>query len=167
LRRFNTVAEGVLGDRSPCALLIHECGVASKAELRGYGLVADSISALGELPQELWDEEGVFAVPMCISGAATIWLRGVFDRFFAGAAQDRLRGLLVELQRGQVFARYNGGADLFFSSSWERDQAKERYFSWISQRTDGPVRAKVLARARALADLSPLRLGQLYAARLR
>jgi hypothetical protein len=90
------------------------------------------------LPEALWDEEsGVFADPMCVSGAATTWRSGAFDWFFAATALNRLKGLLVEQERGQVFAPYDGGADLIFASTWERDLARERLLPWVSAREDG------------------------------
>lgn len=139
LRRFNVVAEDILGDSSPCALvLIHECGCLWSDELQNAGVVTDSLSDLGALPRQLWDEnDGVFAVPMCMNGAATTWRRGLFDWFFVAATQGRLKGLLVEQNRGTVFAPYDGGADLILASSLEREQAMERYRPWISARADG------------------------------
>jgi hypothetical protein len=52
-------------------------------------------------------------------------------------ADEETQALLVELDRGQVYAPYDGGADLFFASTFERDLAKARYANWLSAREDG------------------------------
>lgn len=139
LRRFNAVAGDVLGNEAPCALVVlHECGVAVDRQLGDIGISPDHLTELGALPEELWDEEnGVFAVPMCLQAAATVWRRGLFDSLFSAAAQDRVRALLVEQERGQVFAPYDGGVDIIFASSWECDQARSKYREWSSARDDG------------------------------
>jgi len=136
--RYNAVADEVLGSGSICALVVlHECDADWASQLSG-AVESTRLQDLGMLPEDLWDEEaGAFAVPMCIRGAMTVWNRGGFDGFFSAAAQDRLRGLLVEAHRGQVVAPYDGGADLIFATSWERDQARDRYSDWISPRADG------------------------------
>jgi hypothetical protein len=139
LRRFNTVADDLLGPDSLCTLVVlHECGVAVGQQLHDTGISPDRLTKLGALPEELWDEDaGVFAVPMCLRGATTIWRRGYFDVLFSAVAQDRMSVLLTEHEHGKVFAPYHGGADIIFANRWERDQARERYREWLSLRDDG------------------------------
>ena len=137
-RRYNALAGYVLGDQASCALIIvHECGSPLSRQLAEAGIDASRLSDLGQLPSELWDEdEGVFAAPMCIRGAATSWQHGAFDAYFAAVAQDYIKGLLVEEQRGQVVAPYDGGADLFLATSWDVEQAKREFAAWLSLRPD-------------------------------
>lgn len=139
IRRYDGIAEHVLGDRSCCALVVvHECSSTWSSRFSEVGLDAHFLSDLGKLPRELWDEDqGVFAVPMCIRGAVTTWHRGAFNSLFSAAAQDRIMALLVEEHRGQVVAPYDGGADVFFATSWERDRAREQFAQWLSLREDG------------------------------
>jgi hypothetical protein len=74
---------------------------------------------------------------MCLLGGATTWRRGAFDAFITAVADDSVSGLVVSLETGAVYAPYDGGADLLFPSSWERDLAHERYADWRSAREDG------------------------------
>jgi hypothetical protein len=39
--------------------------------------------------------------------------------------------LLVNLDSGQVYAPYDGGADLFYSTEFARDNARERFAAWL------------------------------------
>jgi len=43
----------------------------------------------------------------------------------------------VALDTGAVYAPYDGGADLFFPSTWERDLARDRYRAWLSRDPGG------------------------------
>lgn len=139
LRRFNAVADEVLGAESPCVLVVlQECGVAVDRRSADAGSIADHLTELGTLPEKLWDQEtGVFAVPMCIQAAATVWRGGDFDGLFSAVALDRIRALVVEQERGRVFAPYDGGADIILSATWERDQLRAHFSDWLSVRTDG------------------------------
>lgn len=139
VRRYNSVATYVLGPESSCALLLLcECRSVPRLLEEGCGLDTNSLFNLGPLAEEWWaDETGVFATPMCLVGGPAIWHQGTFDRFFFMTAQNKVRGLLVERERGQVVAPYDGGADLFFATSWERDVAKDHFAPWLSPHPEG------------------------------
>ena len=140
LRRHNAVAGDLLGDGTACAVLvfgacdaqwIHELGARA-------GLTDGALPRVTQLPAALWDDtEGVFAGPVRLFGGAVAWRRGVFDGFICAVADDRVAGLLVELDRGQVYAPYDGGADLFFATEAERDAARGRYRAWLSSHPGG------------------------------
>jgi hypothetical protein len=140
LRRHNAVADDVVGAGSPCAiLLVHTCkGRGVRAIGRAAGLTSSGLPRLGQLPLALSDEDnGVFAAPMCVFGSQARWTRGGFDRFITEIAEDRSHGLVVSLASGQVYAPYDGGADLFYLTEYERDQARDRFRIWASPRRDG------------------------------
>ena len=67
--------------------------------------------------------------------------RAQLDHVLAGeseaVADNRVSGLFAALETGSVYAPYDGGADLFFPTGWERDLARERYDGWLSSRPDG------------------------------
>jgi len=139
-RRHVAVATDLLGDNAECALVLcvpsRDATSDRLASETRWGSVA--LSDLGQLDPELWHEEtGVFAEPMSIRGAKTRWNAEAFYPFIDAVARDRIRGVLVELNRGQVYAPYDGGADLFFASTFERDSAQARLTSWLSPRPDG------------------------------
>jgi hypothetical protein len=140
LHRQNAVAEDAIGEGESCAILLAAAcdgkGVASIGV--SEGLTQSALPRLGALPVELSDEEtGVFATPMCIYGVVVRWRQGEFNRLITEVAEDRARGLVVNLDTGRVYAPYDGGADLFYRSEVERDAAKHRYRDWLSSREDG------------------------------
>ena len=140
LRRHNAVATDLLGEDAPCVAVLFK---ACRAEQRGglgklAGLTDADLPMIGTLPPELWDEhEGIFVEPVCLFGGATTWRAGAFNAFISAVADGRVSGLLVALGTGAAYAPYDGGADLFFTTTWERDLARDRYRAWLSQQSSG------------------------------
>lgn len=140
LRRHNLVASEVLGDRAACAaLVLDRCDEQRPTRDPVPGLSIPPLPRVASLPPEWRDEErGFFDGPVCIYGVATRWVTGAFDDFIRAVADDATRGLLVELERGQVYAPYDGGADLFFATAEARDAARDRYAPWLPPEARGP-----------------------------
>jgi hypothetical protein len=140
LRRHNAVATDMLGEGTTCAALLYAACDGRYASSLGpdSGLTNAALPRIARLPAALWDEDtGLFVEPVCLFGGATEWRAGAFNAFIGAVADDRVAGLLVSLATGAVYAPYDGGADLFFPTSWERDLARERYANWLSSREDG------------------------------
>ena len=93
---------------------------------------------LGSLDAMHWGGgSGDFTEPMCLFGGILGWSTGAIDPFLRAVADDKVRGLVVELEHGQVFGPYDGGADLFFSTNPARDAASGRYPAWLSNLASG------------------------------
>ena len=139
LRRHNAVADDLLGDGTPCAVLVFEaCDVKWIDELGARaGLTDGALPQITSLPSALWNDADGVAGPVCLFGGSVTWRRGTFDGFICAVADDRVAGLLVEFDRGRVYAPYDGGADLFFATEAERDVARERYRAWLSSHPGG------------------------------
>jgi hypothetical protein len=52
-------------------------------------------------------------------------------------ADDEERAMRVHERTAEVFAPYDGGVDLIFSSVERRDQHKQRFSAWLSSRPSG------------------------------
>jgi len=140
LRRHNAVATDLLGEGAPCAAVLFDVCDPQRGSALGAraGLTESELPRVGTLPPELWGEDkGLFVEPVCLFGGSTVWRAGAFDIFIAAVAQDRVRGLFAALETSAVYAPYDGGADLIFPTTWERDLARERYEGWLSSRQDG------------------------------
>ena len=140
LRRHNAVATDILGEGAACGVVLFDVCNPQRSSALGAraGLTESELPRVGSLPPELWDDEdGVFAEPVCLFGGLTVWRTGAFDGFIAAVAAGQVSGLLAAFETGAVYAPYDGGADLFFPTTWERDRARERYGGWLSSRTDG------------------------------
>jgi hypothetical protein len=135
------VATDVLGEGAPCAVILFDVCEPRRSSALGMraGLTESELPSVGTVPPELWGDEdaGVFVEPVCLFGGSTVWRAGAFDAFIEAVADNRVSGLFAALETGSVYAPYDGGADLFFTTGRERDLARERYDGWLSSRPDG------------------------------
>ncbi len=140
VRRHTAVADDVLGsDGERATLFVDTCkGRTASKFARIVSLTGGDFPRLWQLPADLWGEDvGFFSEPMCIFGGLRDWQRPHFERLIVQVAEDRCRGVVVNLDSGQVYAPYDGGADLIYSTERARDRARERFTAWRSQRDDG------------------------------
>jgi hypothetical protein len=134
LRRHNTVVTELFGLGAPCLVTLYaRCRRDARTWLRHAAGLSVMPNRIGRLPASLWDpEHGVFTGPLCLFGHSLKWRPGVLDRFILAVAQDKVRGVVVSIERGVVYAPYDGGADLIYRSPADRRVAHSRYSAWLS-----------------------------------
>jgi len=139
LRRHNEVASHILSDGSECGLIVSApCEEPDLDRVREYAPDLPVLNAIGQLPEHLWDDDdGIFACPMCLFGAEIEWSPSAYDGFIRAIADDRIEGLVFSFDTGRVYAPYDGGADLFFRDTNDRDDAKGRFRAWLSTHPAG------------------------------
>ncbi len=132
LERHNVVATEVLGESSLCAVLLLGSDQTSETEMSELAGLGVRFEKLCSLPAELWEGKGsVFREPTSLFALAVTWDSGAFDPLLRAFADRRVKGLIVELEEGCVYAPYNGGADLFYDSESDRDEAIKRHQAWL------------------------------------
>jgi hypothetical protein len=136
LRRQNQVATDILGAGSVCTVIAPAYGsevaaVLAARERLGLRLIAvvrEDFPAVGE-PEDY---------AMDLYGGAVTWRAGAFDDVLRLRAGDVFGPVaFVGAASGRVFAPYDGGIDLFFASSAERNAARLRYRAWLSPDPSG------------------------------
>ncbi len=139
LHRHNVVGTSLLGDGAP-VLLVHASFPSSiDHEIPGCLLSvpllpADDLPALACEPEIVGDPP--FLTPFY--SAQVIWRSGVHDAILEAVAQDQVSSILFfSLRTLQVYAPYDGGADLFFNTISSRDSARHTFAPWLSGRADG------------------------------
>ncbi len=139
LRRHNTVANDMFGLGTPCVVTLWDyCRRDVPARLRRAAGLDVTPYRIGRLPERLWyDEEGCFGCPMCIYGYSVVWRPGVLDGFILAVADEKITGVVVNMERAVVYAPYDGGADLIYRSPADRREAHRSYADWLSNRPDG------------------------------
>jgi hypothetical protein len=65
------------------------------------------------------------------------WSPSTSARLRRAIAEDEERAMWVHERTAEVFAPYDGGVDLIFSSAERRDQYRQRFSAWLSPRPDG------------------------------
>ncbi len=139
-RRHRAVAKDVLGENVHSVILFDdECdgrNVSNAAQ--AAGMPSGHFPKLWQLSPDWWDEDtGVFACPICIFGAEGSLNPAQFDRLVDEVSNARCQFVVTDFHSGRVYAPYDGGADLIYSTEAERDVAAERFSDWLSDREDG------------------------------
>jgi len=89
------------------------------------------------VPVEAFDEADE---PGSISfmAAPAVWSAGAFDSIIEAIAQDTVADIVFFSARTcQVYAPYDGGADLLLINRAARDEAAHTFHTWLSDRADG------------------------------
>lgn len=129
--RQNAVASYVLGSEAPCSVFLTGFG---QDVIENYSRVLAE-SGLHPVYAMSHREDEDF---MDFFVADTVWKEGGFDKIIVAAANDELCPIVfVNFSVCGIYAPYDGGADLFFSSSEEVLVARDRFGSWLSTREDG------------------------------
>ena len=130
LSRHNTAATLVLGEASHCVLFIARFGD------------ANCWDRSDDLPLQVMPHHAMTRIDddsqTQYFAASVIWRSGAFDDLILACADDQSGPLFfVNLATEQAYAPYDGGADLFMSSSARIKDARLRFAPWLSQRDDG------------------------------
>jgi hypothetical protein len=137
LRRHNLVAAEIVGTGD--AVLFGHC----------WGSVDEFASAFAEfewatrsglrkaeptpVPTNDDDEHDLL-----VGGCAIRWSRGAWDDMLRDVADDRLSSVvLVNPRSGEVYAPYDGGADLIVANPERTLALKSRWMGWLSQHPQG------------------------------
>jgi hypothetical protein len=131
LNRHNTVASYVLGEGSKCSLFIARFGESHEWP------DATFLPLVGDIPSHAI-ASGDPDEPIQFFGLQVTWHRSVFDKLICAAADDKTGPILFANTATQtIYAPYDGGADLFFSSPTAIELAKLKFHPWLSAREDG------------------------------
>ncbi|OWQ47507.1 hypothetical protein CDL60_08755 [Roseateles noduli] len=137
LRRQNVVGDELLGEGEVCLLFFTSWPDDTTAPRwrrdapwhRGFEGTPELVLTTAEVPGQ--DRMAFFALPVT-------WRRGAFDRLIADRADDRTFPLLfANLNRGSIYAPYDGGADLFYPSAEDVAPARSRHRDWLSRHPAG------------------------------
>lgn len=130
IERQNAVAEYVLCEGSQCIIFVTSFGE-DKIWNPNFAPLNDIVPSHVMSHCQDGDDLQFFA-------ANIVWRNGAFDDLISAIADDRSFPVLIaNMSRRSVYAPYDGGADLFFSSHSEVAVAREKFSQWISKRDDG------------------------------
>ena len=126
LRRHNQIASEILGENAPCIVFFP-----------GY-----SIHKFPEL-FERFERQFFYRfrsedLRLTMFAAQTSWRNHRFDEILCRVANWEIsRVLWMNAESGEIFAPYDGGADLFLSSTERRDDLRACYSDWLSRHPEG------------------------------
>jgi hypothetical protein len=84
------------------------------------------------------DPEPEFRTYCHLYAARRSWRHGCLDPLLRDTADDKVAGVLVtDTRMHRVHHPYDGGADVFLTTSEERDRMRNRHADWLSTRPSG------------------------------
>ena len=121
LRRHNTVAEKVLGISEQCMWFVPN-----------YAFQKYS-STFAEFSGNVFCKYEDQDTKITLLAAQTVWRPHQFDAALRLVADDVVRYVSwMNIESGEIFAPYDGGADLFLNSTERRDEVRDLYSDWLS-----------------------------------
>ena len=139
LARHNAVATAVLGPGAGIVVFAARHSLAAHrplpACLRALTFqMAESVPIFPIEASDDADEPGFLS----FTAARAVWVAGAFDAIIEAIAQDTLADVVFfSVRTRQVYAPYDGGADLVLVDRASRDQARHTHHAWLSDRADG------------------------------
>ena len=88
---------------------------------------------LNKIDPEQYDEPDIYRPAF----AQTIWKPNYHDELLREIANDNVRAFLVSFDKNIIVAPYDGGVDFILKDNQTRDNYKEKYKQWLSERKDG------------------------------
>lgn len=138
LRRHNELAVEVLGADELAVLFLHAWGNAADfgSTFSEFGWAAQL--ELTRTAPTVYPGPGMDEPNLLVAGFSIRWSPRAWDCLLRDIADDRLPSVvLVSPVTGEAYTPYDGGADLFLSTSERVATLATRWASWLSTRPDG------------------------------
>ena len=88
---------------------------------------------LHKIRPEEYDDEEVLDIYI----KEDIWKNGAKNEILKAIAIDKIRVMFISPLRECIIAPYDGGVDVIVNSTEKRDELKNKYKDWLSERKDG------------------------------
>ena len=115
------MASEVLGENAPCVVFFPD--------------YADHIAPklLANFERQFFEQFRAEDLQVMLFAAATRWQSHQFDAILRRVANDEIRYVSwLNAETGEIFAPYDGGADLLLDSGERRDALATKYKNWLS-----------------------------------
>ena len=142
LNRQNSIITDILGDNSNILMVTGEYHVEGFTELHpinGFSSIKqfsfidlDNID-LHKLNSDEYEQGQVYK-PMF---SKAIWSKDNFDDILRDIAQDNVRVFFMSVDNDTIVAPYDGGVDFVLKDTKTKDNYKNKYRDWLSDRDDG------------------------------
>ena len=131
LLRHNSAADFLLGNGNRCVLFITIFGKSKKWDS------SNEIQVDGLNFMHMMSHHGNHG-DLEFFSTEIVWQTGAFDKLILSVADDKTWPIcFANISSRNVYAPYDGGADLFFSSGADVASARGHFAQWISERQDG------------------------------
>ncbi|SFB71566.1 hypothetical protein SAMN05421780_10164 [Flexibacter flexilis DSM 6793] len=142
LSRQNEIITDLLGLETPIVTVTGEYNwgdnrqihVTDEEEIfKSFSFVRLDKIQLNKIDAEQYDEPNIYSPAF----AQTIWKPNYHDKLLREIANDNTRAFFVSFDKNIIVAPYDGGVDFILKDNQTRDNYKEKYKQWLSEREDG------------------------------
>jgi hypothetical protein len=142
LSRQNEIITDLLGLETPIVIVTGEYNwgdnrqihVTAEEEIfKPFSFVHLDNIELNKIDPEQYDEPDIYRPAF----AQTIWKPNYLDKLLREIANDNTRAFFVSFDKSIIVAPYDGGVDFILKDNQTRDNYKEKYKQWLSEREDG------------------------------
>jgi hypothetical protein len=132
------VATAVIGERSPCFLIVQ---IFDDSPV----VVCQALAGLEHIEMPEWENQRLAHLLVEDEDISTSrfiafevsWESETWDDLITEVANDRAGSILFFSRAGNIYAPYDGGADLFCPDSATYIAHRRAFWSWMSTRPDG------------------------------
>jgi len=88
---------------------------------------------LSKIDPEQYDEHDIYRPAF----TTTVWKTNYYDNILREIATDNIRAFFVSFDKDIIVAPYDGGVDFVLKDSLTKENYKNKYRQWLSEREDG------------------------------
>lgn len=142
LSRQNEIISDLFGIETPIVIVTGEYNWGDNRQIhvideeeifKPYSFVRLDNIKLNNIDPEQYDEPDIYRPAF----AQTIWKPNYHDKLLREIANDNTRAFFVSFDKNIIVAPYDGGLDFILKDNQTRDNYKEKYKQWLSEREDG------------------------------
>ena len=142
LSRQNEIITDLFGLGTPILLVTGEYNWGDQREIhitdeeevfKSYTFARLDNIDLSKIDSEQYDEPDIYRPAF----ATTVWKPNCQDQLLKEIAKDNIRAFFVSFAKNVIVAPYDGGIDFVLKDSLTKENYKNKYRQWLSEREDG------------------------------
>lgn len=142
LSRQNEIITDLFGLETPIVIVVGEYNWGDNRQIhvtdeeaifKPFSFVRLDNIELNKIDPEQYDEPDIYRPAF----AQTIWKPNYHDKLLREITNDNTRAFFVSFDKNIIVAPYDGGVDFILKDNQTRDNYKEKYKQWLSEREHG------------------------------
>ena len=142
LSRQNEIITDLFGLETPIIIVTGEYNWGDNRQIhitdeeeifKSFSFVRLDNIEMNKIDPEQYDEPDIYRPAF----AETVWKQKYHDKLLREIANDNTRAFFVSFDKNIIVAPYDGGVDFILIDNQTRDNYKEKYKQWLSEREDG------------------------------
>lgn len=142
LSRQNEIITDLFGIKTPILIVVGDYNfrgkrtahITMKEEVfKPYSFTRVENINLYEVDAEEYTEDEIYRPAF----AQSVWMPKFHDTLLKEIANDNTRAFFISFDKSIIVAPYDGGVDFIVKNSWTKENYRNKYSDWLSDREDG------------------------------